>query len=154
VTRPFRYLLRVRYSECDAQHVVFNAKYGEYFDLASTEFMRTALAPRTPFDGSFEFQVVRLLVEWTGPARADDVLEVTVEPKRFGTTSFTLGFEIRRRGEAEPIVTGETVNVHTAMQADRTWAKTPLDADMRRRLSEAALGKIVNHAGEGMAGVT
>lgn len=151
MTRPFRYLLRVRYSECDAQHVVFNAKYGEYFDLASTEFMRTALAPRTPFDGTFEFQVVRLLVEWTGPARADDVLEVRVEPRRFGTTSFTLGFEIRRRSEPNAIVTGETVNVHAAMDpVTRTWAKAPLDAEMRQRLSEAARGKVVNHAGAGM----
>jgi acyl-CoA thioester hydrolase len=151
VTRPFRYLLRVRYSECDAQHVVFNAKYGEYFDLASTEFLRTALAPRTPFDGTFEFQVVRLLVEWTGPARADDVLEVSVEPKRFGTTSFTLGFEIRRRGEADAIVTGETVNVHAAMDpVSKVWAKAPLTVDMRRQLSEAARGKAVNHAGAGM----
>jgi acyl-CoA thioester hydrolase len=151
MSQPFRYFLRVRYSECDAQHVVFNAKYGEYFDLASTEFMRTALHPRTPFDGSFEFQVVRLLVEWTGPARADDVLEVRVEPKRFGTTSFTLGFAIHRRGEGQPIVTGETVNVH-AEGCDGVWTKTPLTEEMRTRLAENARGKVVNHAGEGMAG--
>ena len=29
MTAPFRYYLRVRYQECDAQHVVFNARYGE-----------------------------------------------------------------------------------------------------------------------------
>ena len=27
---PFRYYLRVRYQECDPQHVVFNARYGDY----------------------------------------------------------------------------------------------------------------------------
>ena len=28
MSRRFRYYLRVRYQECDAQHVVFNARYG------------------------------------------------------------------------------------------------------------------------------
>ena len=36
----FRYYLRVRYSECDAQKVVFNSRYGDYIDLATTEFLR------------------------------------------------------------------------------------------------------------------
>ncbi len=33
----FRYYLRVRYGECDAQKVVFNARYAEYVDLATTD---------------------------------------------------------------------------------------------------------------------
>ena len=37
---PFRYYLRVRYGECDAQKVVFNARYADYVDLATTEFLR------------------------------------------------------------------------------------------------------------------
>lgn len=36
----FRYYLRVRYDECDAQKVVFNARYGAYVDLAVGEFYR------------------------------------------------------------------------------------------------------------------
>lgn len=36
MTPPFRYYLRVRYGECDAQKVVFNARYGDYVDLASS----------------------------------------------------------------------------------------------------------------------
>ena len=30
---PFRYYLRVRYIECDAQKVVFNSRYSEYVDV-------------------------------------------------------------------------------------------------------------------------
>ena len=37
---PFRYYLRVRYGECDAQKVVFNARYADYVDLAAVEFLR------------------------------------------------------------------------------------------------------------------
>ena len=55
MTAPFRYYLRVRYQECDAQHVVFNARYGDYVDLACFEFLRAALPrPTDGFDGTFE----------------------------------------------------------------------------------------------------
>src|SRR3954453_17477815 len=43
VTTPaenFRYYLRVRYVECDAQKVVFNSRYAEYVDVAINEFLR------------------------------------------------------------------------------------------------------------------
>ena len=38
MNQPFRYYMQVRYGECDAQKVVFNARYGDYTDLAATEF--------------------------------------------------------------------------------------------------------------------
>jgi hypothetical protein len=60
MSRRFRYYLRVRYQECDAQHVVFNARYGDYIDLACFEFLRAALPrPTDVFDGTFESQTVR-----------------------------------------------------------------------------------------------
>ncbi len=34
VSSPFRHLMRVRYSECDLQGVVFNAQYLAYSDSA------------------------------------------------------------------------------------------------------------------------
>ena len=40
MSEPFRFRFRVRYNECDAQLVVFNARYADYVDLAMTEFMR------------------------------------------------------------------------------------------------------------------
>jgi len=39
--KPFRYYLRVRYVECDAQKVVFNSRYAEYVDVSVT--YKTAL---------------------------------------------------------------------------------------------------------------
>jgi acyl-CoA thioester hydrolase len=60
MTTPFRYYLRVRYQECDPQHVVFNARYGDYADLACFELMRAALPrPQDAFDGTFEPQSAR-----------------------------------------------------------------------------------------------
>lgn len=34
MSQPFRIYIRVRYQECDSQHVVFNARYGDFIDLA------------------------------------------------------------------------------------------------------------------------
>ena len=34
---PFRFRFRVRYGECDAQWVVFNARYADVVDIAVNE---------------------------------------------------------------------------------------------------------------------
>jgi acyl-CoA thioester hydrolase len=144
MNEPFRYYLRVRYGECDAQYVVFNARYGEYVDLASTEFLKAAFAPRDLFDGSFEYQVVRQLTEWKAAARFDEVLEVAVRPARIGTTSFALQFELRKAGSPDIIATCETVYV---LVDGKTWAKRPIAEAERRAIDMGAAGKQVDHAG-------
>jgi acyl-CoA thioester hydrolase len=140
----FRYYLSVRYQECDAQNVVFNARYGDYVDLAVTEFLRASMPGRDPFDGTFEIQTVRQLIEWKGPFRFRDVVEVTVRPLRFGTTSFTIGFEMRRAGTPEIVVSAELVYVHVD---GKTWTKLPLPASAREMLETGALGKVTDHGG-------
>lgn len=141
---PFRYYLRVRYGECDAQYVVFNARYGDYVDLASTEYLKTCFAGRNLFDGSFEYQVVRQLTEWRGPARFDEVIEVSVSSARLGTTSFALRFELRKAGSTDIIVTCETVYV---LVDHKSWEKRPLTQEERLRIETGAAGKLVDHAG-------
>jgi acyl-CoA thioester hydrolase len=141
---PFRYLMRVRYGECDQQGVVYNPRYGEYVDLAGTEFLRAAIAPRDPFDGSTEYQVVKLLIEWKGPARFDDVLDIQVNPSKIGTTSFTLDFAMRRLGSDAVLVTAQSVMVHVDKT---TWEKSPLPDFLRTAIERAARGHMVNHAG-------
>ena len=99
----FRYYLRVRYGECDQQGVVYNARYGDYVDLACTEFLNAALGRSSISGGGFEMQVVKLLIEWTASARYEDALEITVALKSLGTSSFTLAFEMRKAGSSEVI---------------------------------------------------
>ena len=145
MSQRFRYYLRVRYQECDAQHVVFNARYGDYVDLACFEFLRAALPrPTDMFDGTFEIQTVRQAIEWKSPARFDDVLEVSVWTSRLGTTSFTLSFELRRAEEADILVAAETVYVHVDA---RTFTKREIAPEMRTALEAGAAGKVVDHAG-------
>ena len=51
MSEPFRHRLRVRYSECDPQGHVFNARYLEYFDIGMTELWRETVGPVRGGDG-------------------------------------------------------------------------------------------------------
>src|SRR5262245_27746826 len=142
---PFRYHLRVRFQDCDAQRVVFNSRYSEYADIVSIEFMRAALPRSTDWlDGTFEIQSVRQVIEWRSPARLDDVLEISAWVSRIGTTSFTLSTEMRRTGEAAVLATTETTYVHVDHQV---FAKRPIPPEMRAALEEGARGRCTDHAG-------
>jgi acyl-CoA thioester hydrolase len=142
---PFRYYLRVRYQDGDAQRVVFNSRYSEYADIASVEFMRAALQRPTDWcDGTFEIQSVRQVIEWRSSARIDDVLEISAWVSRIGTTSFTLSTEMRRAGEAPVLATTETTYVHVDHQ---TFAKRAIAPDVRAALEQGARGRATDHAG-------
>ena len=65
---PFRYHLRVRYSECDAQKVVFNSRYSEYVDVGVNEFLRAAGVFDQFYRGNLDFQLVKQTIEWKAPA--------------------------------------------------------------------------------------
>jgi acyl-CoA thioester hydrolase len=134
----------VRYGECDQQGVVFNPRYAEYVDLACTEFLNIVIGRANLVGGGFEVQVVKLLVEWKGPARYDDVLEIAVATKSIGNTSFVLKFDMRKFGDNETIVTAETVNVHVD---PKTWAKRPIAEHHRIKLMSGARGRVIDHAG-------
>src|SRR2546430_8797978 len=95
MTGHFRYYLRVRYGECGAQKVVFNGRYADYIDLATTEFVRALGFGDALANGSLDYQLVKLTVEWKAPARYDQVLELSVYATRLGNTSFTLATEFR-----------------------------------------------------------
>lgn len=136
----FRYYLRVRYSECDAQRVVFNARYADYADIASVEFLRASC----PDFGFIEYHLVKQTIEWKSPARFDQILELTVSVTHLGTSSFTLVTEFRVAGHAPVIARAETVNV--LIDAE-TMQKTAIPPDLRAALERGAPGMVTDHAG-------
>jgi len=107
----FRYYLRVRYGECDAQKVVFNARYADYIDLSTIEFLRALGFGSALVNGTLDYQLVKLTLEWKSPARFDQVLELLVSATRLGNTSFTICTEFRIAGDEPVIAVGETVYV-------------------------------------------
>ena len=141
--RPFRYYLRVRYGECDAQKVVFNARYADYIDLAALEFIR-AIGFADALMTDLDYQLVKLTLEWKAPARFDQTLELSVFSKRIGTTSFTLAVEFRIASEEQIIASSETVYV---LVDARTLVKTAIPPEFRAALECGAPGAVTDHAG-------
>ena len=136
----FRYYLRVRYSECDAQKVVFNARYADYIDIATIEFFRASC----PGFGFIEYHLVKQTIEWSAPARFDQVLELSVSVQHIGTTSFTIVTELRVAGSDQVISRAETVNVFIDAESMK---KTSIPADLRTAMLRGAPGAVIDHAG-------
>ena len=142
---PFRYYLRVRYAECDAQKVVFNSRYAEYVDVAMNEFLRAVgFDTQNLLASGLDFQLVKQTIEWKSAARFDDVLAIEIEAVRLGTTSFTCRATFRKANVEAILTTVETV--YALVDAD-TLTKTALPAPFRDALDRGARGTVVDHAG-------
>lgn len=141
---PFRYYLRVRYGECDAQKVVFNSRYSDYVDVSVNEYLRAAGILDQFVYGDLDFQLVKQTIEWKAPAQFDQVLELSVGAARLGTTSFTLATEFRIAGDDRVIATAETVYV---LVNAKTLTKLTLPDHVRSALQTGAAGRATDHAG-------
>jgi acyl-CoA thioester hydrolase len=96
----FVHSLRVRYGECDAQGIVFNANYLSFFDVAMTELWREAVGRWDDFAASgTDMVVAEARVRYRVPARFDDVISVEAGVGRLGDTSMLVVLRILRDGE-------------------------------------------------------
>ena len=89
---PFRHRIRVRYAEIDGQGVVFNAHWLTYFDDSCTRFMESLGFGADFWVSQFDVMLVKATIEWAGPARFDEWLDIAVEPTRLGSKSFDLQY--------------------------------------------------------------
>jgi acyl-CoA thioester hydrolase len=88
----FRNRIRVRYAEIDGQGVVFNAHWLTYFDDSCTRFMESLGFGPDFWVSEFDVMLVKATLEWSGPARFDEWIDIVVEPVRLGTKSFDLRY--------------------------------------------------------------
>ena len=135
---PFVHHLRVRYHECDAQGIVFNANWLTYFDVTLTEWFREAFGSYDALvQSGSDVVLAETTITFRGSARFDDELAVAVGIERLGTTSMVALFTARRGDEA--LVEGRTVYVFVD---PKTMGKQAISDDVR-----AKLGAYVNSAG-------
>ncbi|MGI9493135.1 MAG: acyl-CoA thioesterase [Geminicoccaceae bacterium] len=122
---PFRYHLKVRYSEIDLQGIVYNAHYLTYFDIGVHEFFHslpydyTAIGQETGQD----FNMAMGKVNYRRALRLDEDFAVEVSISRVGRSSLTFDLAIRVDDEEEPRATGEIVSVHADQATNKS---TPL----------------------------
>jgi acyl-CoA thioester hydrolase len=120
----FFHPFRVRYSEIDAQGVVFNAHYLTYYDTAITEYCREMgvdLMAEAKASG-VDFHTVRSLVEYKAPIRFDQEIEVGCRAARLGRSSLTFALGIFGKGEETLLASGEIVWVHTDQRTGKPVA--------------------------------
>lgn len=87
----FVHRVRPRYGEIDMQRVVFNAHYLAYCDDAADLWFRSLGVGLEA--GDWDVMVKKAAITWTGAARVHDELVITVAIRRWGTTSFDVGFD-------------------------------------------------------------
>ncbi len=89
--------IRVRYGEVDMQRVVFNAHYLAYCDDAADVWLRQLGVGLEA--GEWDVMVKKAAITWSGAARVHDQLDIEVGVRRWGTTSFDVGFDGAVQGE-------------------------------------------------------
>ena len=145
MTTPFTFLTRVRYGECDAQMVVFNARYGDYADLAATEFFRAIFGGlHALLERGLDMQVAHYSIDWKAPARFDDILGVRVHAGHIGNTSFTLHMEFFLAATGKEVAGVKLVYV---MVTNPGFTKTAVPDDLRTALQRGAPGVVMNQSG-------
>ncbi len=105
--------VRVRYGEVDQQGVVYNGNYVIYTDVAYEEFLRSKGYSYKKLVNEYESEVChkKSTFEFNSSAFEGDMLEVGLRVLKVGNRSFTLGFEVYRQGEEDPLVIAESVFV-------------------------------------------
>ena len=113
MAEPFRHRLRVRWSECDLQGVVFYPQYLAYLDHTVTELWRAAIGPYTEMipEHGVDMVVAEAGLRYRGSARFDDELEITATLTRLGSTSITTAFTIERVPDGTVLTEGELRHV-------------------------------------------
>jgi acyl-CoA thioester hydrolase len=91
MAHTYRHELRIRYGEVDVQGHVFNAHYLAFVADAFDQWLRGAVGDYVA--QGFDMVVKRAELTWSGGARFGEVLAVDVGVRRWGTTSFDVGYQ-------------------------------------------------------------
>jgi acyl-CoA thioester hydrolase len=106
-TYQFDYVHRVRYRECDPMGVVYHTHFVDYFEASRTEALRDmGLAYKALEDRGVILPVVNLGLQFKRPAHYDDVLVIRSMFTEPPTSSLTITYEVRRKGDETVLVTG------------------------------------------------
>jgi acyl-CoA thioester hydrolase len=126
----------VRYGECDAQGIVFNANFLAYVDVVLTEIWRQTMGS---YDLLLETGVDTVVGEanmrFLAPGRFDDILRIEGGFDGLGTTSTTLKLWFRR--DDDLLVEADIRYVFVDLE---NWEKSSIPTAVREGLEPLLLG--------------
>lgn len=121
----FTHRLRVRYSECDQQGIVFNGHYLFYYDVALTELWRDRVGGyQEMMARGVDVVVAEATIRFRAAARFDELLDISLPVKHLGTTSlviqpeFRVGDRLVADGEVRHVFVDPATLVKQAMPDD------------------------------------
>jgi acyl-CoA thioester hydrolase len=121
----------VRYHECDAQGIVFNANHFAYFDVTLTELWREAFGSYDAMvESGSDVVVVDAHATFHASPKFDELLDIEMSIAKLGSSSMTSEFAEKRNGDL--LVSGRLVHVFVD---PATMEKQPIPDDVRERLA-------------------
>lgn len=104
----------VRSTDMDADGIVNNARYFEFFEQARLEHLAAleiVRRPRRPEDPRRTFTIAETTCRFRAPVRHRDLLHVRAWTEEIRQRSFILGYEIVRAGDDVQVATGSSAQV-------------------------------------------
>ncbi len=139
--KEFSHRMRVRFSDCDPQNVLFYANHLEYFDVAITELWREATESYDAMtEGGVDIVVAEASIRYLSPVRFDSEVDVAVALTRLGNTAMSSHLTISEDGELR----SEGDLRHVFIAAD-SGEKVPMPEAIRAGL-EPYLVEVVEEA--------
>lgn len=101
MSKPHSFPIRVYYEDTDAGGIVYHANYLNFAERARTEALREAGIDQSALwkTHGIGFVVRKATVDYSRPARLDDMLAVETHLEKWGRASLTLVQTIRRGSE-------------------------------------------------------
>lgn len=95
--QPFSWPVRVYYEDTDSGGVVYYANYLKFLERARTEWLRAAGFEQSALAAvhNVVFIVRSIKMDYLRPARYDDQLTVSVEPRKFGAARIEMNQVVR-----------------------------------------------------------
>ncbi|HSJ36314.1 MAG TPA: thioesterase family protein [Acidimicrobiia bacterium] len=120
---PVTYVRKVRYSDTDAQGIVFNGNYATYFDDTLTDLFDEIGYPW----GEVEVVLGRMEIDYRSPARLGDTLVTGARVEKIGNTSMTIRLLTWEEGSGRPVAEGKQIQV---VVSGEDFRPVPVPADL------------------------
>ena len=135
----FRWPVRVYWEDTDGGGIVYYANYLRFLERSRTEWLRSLgfSQQQMAWEPGVLFMVVNLSVDYRRPARLDDELFVTCEPRADGAVCMRFAQRIERGAERAPLVSAE---VRVACVDARTLRPMKLPDPLRLVLNSPSEG--------------
>lgn len=138
MTEAFVWQLRVYWEDTDAGGVVYHSQYLNFFERARTEWLRSRGIVQSELSQrhNLVFAIRHMDIDFLGPARMDDELNVAVDSVQSGASRLQFRQVLSRAGDGEVLCTAAVTAA--CLEADRfrparipAWLKDAIGAEQQ-----------------------